>query len=353
MRIRWSCDSNVRFGNNEDFCDFVVAGWQLIPPHDLRPPSSLLSIFLSVVSHCVSVGATASIAVTYIVDLNGSGQYKTIQEAINAVPDNNDKWYRILVKRGLYRIPVDDNRVERLRYERPFRAGWKPRPPNFNTETSATFTVQAENFVAKYITFKNGHNLGGQKQPIAQAVAAVVRGDMASFYNCGFVGVQDTLFDGSGRHYYRDCYIEGTVDFIFGFAKTVFERCHVHSTAGDRGGGYLTAQGRGSDSDTGGYVFKYCIVTGTGPTYLGRAWDSHARVVFYKSQFNGPIAPAGWDAWNHKDTVNTIFFAEQDCLGQGSGKSHRVSWERTLSGADLSLFTGDFNEGSTWIPQQP
>ncbi|KAK1302499.1 putative pectinesterase 29 [Acorus calamus] len=125
--------------------------------------------------------------------------------------------------------------------------------------------------------------------------------DKAAFYSCGFVGIQDKLFDGNGRHFYFNCYIDGAIDFIFGFAKTVFERCHLHSTAGDWGSGYLTAQGRGSESDTGGYMFKYCIVTGTGPTYLGRAWNSYSRVVFYKSLFNVPITPAGWDAWNHKD----------------------------------------------------
>ncbi|KAK1316000.1 putative pectinesterase 29 [Acorus calamus] len=252
---------------------------------------------------------------TYIVDLNGSGQYKTIQEAINAVPDNNNKWYKILIKRGLYRekvkipptkpfILMEGEGSRQTTIEWSDYASNGHMTTNFNTETSATFTLQADNFVAKYITFKNGYNLGeGQKQPMAQALAAVVDGDKASFYSCGFVGVQDTLFDGNGRHYYRDCYIEGAMDFIFGFAKTVFERCHLHSTAGDWGGGYLTAQGRGSDSDTGGYVFKYCIVTGTGLTYLGRAWGSHARVVFYKSQFSVSIAPAGWNAWNQKDSV--------------------------------------------------
>ncbi|KAK1309397.1 putative pectinesterase 10 [Acorus calamus] len=123
--------------------------------------------------------------------------------------------------------------------------------------------------------------------------------------------------------------------------------------AGVWGGGYLTAQGRGSDSDTGGYVFKYCIVTGTGPTYLGRAWNTHSRVVFYKSLFNVPINPAGWDAWNHKDSTNTIFYAEEDCFGEGSEKSRRVSWVRKLSGSDVSLFAGDFDEGCMWIKQQP
>ncbi|KAK1293028.1 putative pectinesterase 29 [Acorus calamus] len=285
-------------------------------------PLQLLSIFLSVVSHCVSVCATASIAVTYIVDFNGSGQYKTIQEAIDAVPDNNDKWYRILVKRGLYREKVkippakpfillegEGSQLTTIEWSDYatnglFELGGSRVTPNFNTETSATFTVQAENFVAKSITFKNGYNMeGGQKQKMDQAVAATVNGDKAAFYNCAFVGIQDTLYDGHGRHYYSNCYIEGAIDFIFGFAKTVFEGCNLHSTAGEWGGGYLTAQGRGSDTDTGGYVFKSCNVTGTGPTYLGRAWSTHARVVFYKSQFNAPIAPHGWDAWHHKDTV--------------------------------------------------
>ncbi|KAK1301325.1 putative pectinesterase 29 [Acorus calamus] len=279
-------------------------------------PLQLLSIFLSVVSHCISVGANASIAVTYVVDLNGSGQYRTIQDAINAIPDNNDKWYRILVRRGLYREKV------KIPSTKPFillegsgsqwtTIEWSDYAskggrviPNFNTATSATFTLQADNFVAKNITFKNGYNMGGgQKQPMAQAVAAVVNGDKAAFYSCGFVGIQDTLFDGYGRHFYFNCYIEGAYDFIFGLAKTVFERCHLHSTASDWGGGYLTAQGRGSDSDTGGYVFKYCIVTGTGPTYLGRAWNAYSRVVFYKSQFSAPITPAGWDAWNYKNST--------------------------------------------------
>ncbi|KAK1315999.1 putative pectinesterase 29 [Acorus calamus] len=290
-----------------------------------RPTLSLKVGMLGITQlKCVSNAAFTNqvvIAVTYVVDQSGAGQYKTIQDAINAVPDNNDKWYQIIVKPGLY---------------------------------SATFTVNADNFVAKNIKFKNTYNLGEKPEHITQAVAVVVGGDKAAFYNCAFEGVQDTLCDFHGRHYFKDCYIMGGIDFIFGLGQSVYENCNLNAIVGSWGNqGYVTAQGRGAATDENGFVFKWCNITAPKDStfYLGRAWQSFSRVVFYKSNFQASIVPQGWDAWNKP--VDNIVYAEEECYGPGSNKAGRVAWERKLSVKELYYYINDFNHGKSWLPQQP
>ncbi|KAK1317581.1 putative pectinesterase 29 [Acorus calamus] len=320
---------------------------------------------------CVSNAAFTNqvvIAVTYVVDQSGAGQYKTIQDAINAVPDNNDKWYQIIVKPGLYRekviIPNTKPNIYMVGDEKQFPSiefddhqnNTQSLASAFNVDTfgSATFTVNADNFVAKNIKFKNTYNLGEKPGHITQAVAVLVGGDKAAFYNCAFEGVQDTLCDFQGQHYFRDCYIKGGMDFIFGQAQSVYENCNLNAIGGSWGNhGYVTAQGRGAATDENGFVFKWCNITADkdNTIYLGRAWRSFSRVVFYKSNFQASIAPHGWDAWNKP--VDNIVYAEEECYGPGSNKAGRVAWERKLSVKELYYYINDFNHGKSWLPQQP
>ncbi|KAK1277060.1 putative pectinesterase 29 [Acorus gramineus] len=230
----------------------------------------------------------------------------TVQEAINAVPDNNNKWYRIIVKTGLYRE-------------------------------------------------KNTYNLGGTPEPITQAVAVLVGGDKAAFYNCAFESLQDTLCDFQGQHYFKDTYILGGVDFIFGSGQSVYERCDLHAIQGNwEGPGYVTAQGRESGTDENGFIFKWCnIYANNGTFYLGRAWRGFSRVVFYRSKFKANIVPQGWDAWDYTAEVSNLVYAEQECQGPGSDTAGRVAWERKLSRQERKYYINDFNHGSSWLPQQP
>ncbi|KAK1292751.1 putative pectinesterase 29 [Acorus calamus] len=305
------------------------------------------------------------IAVTHVVDQSGAGQYKTVQDAINAVPDNNDKWYQIIVKPGLYRekvmIPNTKPKIYLVGDEKQFPSiEWNDHhnktPLAFDVDTfgSATFSVLADNFVAKYMKFKNTYNLEKTSEPVKQAVAVLVGGDKAAFYNCAFEGVQDTLYDFQGQHYFKDCNIMGGMDFIFGHGQSVYENCNLNAIGGRWGRtGSVTAQGREAATDENGFVFKWCNITADkgSAIYLGRAWRGFSRVVFYKSNFQASIVPEGWNAWDHQ--VGNIVYAEEECSGPGSNKAGRVAWERKLSVQELYYYINDFNHGKSWLPQQP
>ncbi len=174
----------------------------------------------------------------FTVAQDGSGDYKTVQEALNVIPESNKKPVTIFIKQGIYKevIIVDatksfvhlvgeDKNSTILTFNN--HAGTKlPNGDTLNTWTCASFFVYGNNFSAQNLTFQNdaGFTAG-------QAVALRIEGNRASFKNCRMVGNQDVLFlSGSGvKHYFRDCYIEGTTDFIFGAATAVFKNCHTYS----------------------------------------------------------------------------------------------------------------------------
>ena len=169
-----------------------------------------------------------------------------------------------------------------------------------STYNSATFTVQADNFVARGISFRNTY--GGLDNP---AVAAVVGGDKSAFYDCAFHGYQDTLCDFTGRHYFRRCLVEGGVDFIFGFGRSVYEDCTLLSNmpAWSRQPGWVTAHGwAGPDSDA-GLVFKGGQIVGSGRQFLGRPWKQQATVLFFQVTMTGIVVPQGWEKWNSTQDV--------------------------------------------------
>ncbi|XP_077212785.1 putative pectinesterase 66 [Tasmannia lanceolata] len=299
-----------------------------------------------------------AVAKTIVVDLNGRGNFKSIQAAIDSIPANNSQWIRIKVNSGIYMEKVT------IPMDKPFILlegsgnshtiiDWGA---SATTESSATFRVDASDFVAKAIGFKNGYNCHGHSShPIKQAVAALIYGDKLSFYDCSFIGFQDTLFDDSGRHYFKNCYIEGAIDFISGYGQSIYESCRLNVVVNSSlACGYLTAQGRLQPTDSNGFVFKYCNITGTGKVYLGRAWGPFARVLFYQTFMSDVVIPVGWDAWVAKEHVDTITFAENGCTGPGSNLSGRVTWEKSLTKAELDQLTSmSFINSDGWIEQQP
>ncbi|URD84040.1 pectinesterase [Musa troglodytarum] len=212
----------------------------------------LLLFFFIIFSSTSKLSGAASIVRTIAVDPNHKGDFTSIQEAIDSIPNNNTHWIKIHVAAGVYRFVI---------------AG---APQN---------------------TYDGSVN-------IRQALAAAISGDKSSFYNCSFIGFQDTLFDRKGRHYFKDCYIEGVMDFIFGNGQSIYEGCTISLIRSAMKPGFMTAQGRGSPKDPGGFVFKSCNVTGFQETYLGRAWGAYSRVIFYRTFMSGIIIPQGWYAWN-------------------------------------------------------
>ncbi|KAJ9701030.1 hypothetical protein PVL29_006399 [Vitis rotundifolia] len=266
--------------------------------------SALLALFIVSQVQAVSINGVGHHTIT--VDQSGHGNFRTIQSAIDSIPSNNNRWICVHVKAGIYRekvvVPMDKPFI--------FLRG-DGRQTTFvvwgdylSISQSATFSVMADNFVARGISFMNNYNLPVMKSgnPRKPAVAAMIAGDKVSFHRCGFHGVQDTLWDVEGRHYFKGCFIEGAVDFIFGAGQSIYEKCTISVLGRSLGPGirgFITAQGRDSPHESSGFVFKECRVTGDGQAYLGRPWRVYSRVIFYKTEMPNIIVPAGWDPWNY------------------------------------------------------
>ncbi|CAF1726975.1 hypothetical protein YC2023_115395 [Brassica napus] len=182
--------------------------------------------------------------------------------------------------------------------------------------------VNAEYFVAINVTFKNSYNnitsslVPYKEVKVAPSIVLMV--DKAWFYGCSFISVQDTLTDFVGRHYFKNCYIEGAIDFIWGGGQSIYEKCVIYVKGMTRnemveGGamlpGFITAQGRQSEQDTSGFVFKYCAIKGDGTAFLGRAYRGYSRVVFYATSMSNVIVPQGWDAWLNKGEEYICLFS--------------------------------------------
>ncbi|XP_022138633.1 probable pectinesterase 29 [Momordica charantia] len=297
---------------------------------------------------------------TVVVDQSGHGNFSTIQAAIDDVPSNNRFWVSILVKAGVYREKVT------IPYDKPYiilkgqgkrrtRVVWDD---HLNIAQSPTFTSSADNIVVKCISFENSYNdPWNNGNPRVPAVAAMVTGDKSSFYKCGFYGLQDTLWDALGRHYFHRCTIQGAVDFIFGTAQSIYEGCTI-SVVGEalppRITGFITAQGRTDPNDGNGFVFKDCKVVGSGSTFLGRPWRGYSRVIFYNSNFSNIINPNGWDPWRFAGQEGQLTYAEYGCYGPGSDMSHRVKWEKKLSSEEIRQLTSmSFVDTEGWLQNQP
>ncbi|KAL9299927.1 putative pectinesterase 10 [Arabidopsis thaliana] len=277
-------------------------------------------------------GSSSQIAKTIIVNPNDARYFKTVQSAIDSIPLQNQDWIRILINNA-----YGDHQL---------------------TNTSATFTSYPSNIIITGITFKNKYNIASSSSPTKPAVAAMMLGDKYAIIDSSFDGFQDTLYDDYGRHYYKRCVISGGIDFIFGGAQSIFEGCTLKLRVGiyppNEVYGTITAQGRDSPTDKGGFVFKDCTVMGSGKALLGRAWKSYSRVIFYRSMFSDNILPIGWDAWKAKGQEGHITFVEFGCTGVGADTSKRVPWLTKASEKDVLQFTNlTFIDEEGWLSRLP
>ncbi|MCD7454890.1 hypothetical protein HAX54_026421 [Datura stramonium] len=288
---------------------------------------------------------------TVYVDPSGHGNFSNIQSAIDFVPQYNKNWICIYIKAGTYREQV------KIPKEKPYiyLKGEGKRKTNVTWDghdsiaTDATFISEADYTI-------NSYNIPPKGKVLMQAVAAMISGDKSTFYRCGFIGVQDTLWDVQGRHYFKLCTIVGTVDFIFGDGQSIYERCSIALNAGPLDGiiGFITAQGRISPNDPSGFVFKDCGIFGTGLTFLGRPWREYARVLFYNCSMSNVVVSPGWAAWNFIGREKQLTFSEEDCKGIGSNTTQRVPWKAKLSQKELQHLTSlSFIDNEGWIMKQP
>ncbi|TVU21256.1 hypothetical protein EJB05_30882, partial [Eragrostis curvula] len=303
--------------------------------------------------------AAGTVVRSIFVNQHGGADFKSIQAAVDSVPFGNDQWIRVHVAAGTYneKVTIPQNKsFILLEGEGGYQTSieWADHAVgDSGTANSPTFAVFATDFMARDITFKNTYTNGASEQT-APAVAALVAGDRASFYRCGFVSVQDTLCDLDGRHYYEACRIEGATDFIFGNGQTIFRGCQITTAATPFSPGFITAQGRSSGDDPSGFVFWDCTVGGVTPAYLGRAWRAYARVVFYRTDMSDVVVSQGWDAWNYKGSEGTLMMAEAECTGQGSNRTGRVPWSKTLTGDELAKFVDlSYVSADGWLAAQP
>lgn len=281
-----------------------------------------------------------------VVAQDGSGDFKTVQEAINAVPDFRKQPTRIFIRNGFYweKIIIPDTKqsltlVGEDKYKtilsfNNFASKKSAFGDEIGTSGSASTYVCPDNFSAENITFENAAG------PVGQAVAIIVRSDRAQFINCRFLGFQDTLYTHKpfSKQYYKNCYIEGTVDFIFGWSTAYFEDCEIFC----KQNGYITAASTLEDQEY-GYVFYRCKIHGENGDsfYLGRPWRPYAHVVFIECELSDVIRPEGWNNWEKTSNETTADFAEYKNYGKGAQPNKRVKWARQLSGDQAKEYMKD------------
>ncbi|KAE8728068.1 putative pectinesterase 29 [Hibiscus syriacus] len=259
---------------------------------------------------------------TVTVDQFGHGDFSTIQSAINSVPSNNVQWEKVNIPRDKPFILLKGSG------QRKTMVVW-----NEAYLHNATFSSFADNIAVTSMSFINSYWDPKSEHTKAPAVAALVNGDKSFFFRCGFSSVQDTLFDSIGRHYFKECYIEGAVDFIFGNGQSIYEGCSIRylgEMLPPGLAGFITAQARNGPNEPTGFVFKHCIIYGKGTTYLGRALRDFSRVLFYDCNFSDVVDSLGWNAWRRVGKEQQFTFAEYKNFGPGADTSQRVKWMKNL-----------------------
>lgn len=301
-----------------------------------------------------------------IVAKDGSGNYRTIQEAVNSVRDLGSKRVTIQIKKGIYReklvIPswktnislVGDSKDSTIITYDDFSG--KPNPggtdaygkDKLTTYTSYTVLVEGNDIIIENLTIQN---TAGR---VGQAVALHVEGDRFIIRDCRLLGNQDTLYAGkeNSRQYYDNCYIEGTTDFIFGEAIAVFAGCTIKSLANS----YVTAAATRAGQRF-GFVFYNCKLiadAAVDKVYLGRPWRPYAQTVFIRCELGAHILPAGWDPWKgdamFPDKEKTTLYAEHKNTGPGSKITERVSWSKQLTKQQLAKYEPNYilNADGQW-----
>lgn len=280
----------------------------------------------------------------FVVAPDGTGDFRTVQEAINAVPDFRKNETRIFIKKGVYKeklvlagsktnvVFIGEDRDHTVLTYDDFASKKNRFGEEVGTSGSTSFFVFGDGFRAENITFENSSG------PVGQAVAVRIDGDQVAFINCRFHGFQDTLYPHGekSRQYYRDCVIEGTVDFIFGWSTAVFDRCTIIC----KDHGFVTAPST-NEGTAYGFVFLDCKITGNAPEasfYLGRPWRPFGKSVFVRCDLGRMIKPEGWHNWNKPDAEGTAFFAEYKNTGAGASPEKRISWSHQLTDEEASAY---------------
>jgi pectinesterase len=278
-----------------------------------------------------------------VVAQDGSGDYVTVQEAFDAIPKFKSERTVLFVKNGVYKqvitLEKDKNNVSLigesvdkviLTYDNYSSKVNPLTNEGYGTSGSSSCFIKGLGFYAKNITFENSSG------PVGQALAIYIQGDKAVFTNCKFLGFQDTMYGGDARQYFKDCYIEGSTDFIFGGSTAFFDNCELYT----KGGSAITAAST-KDYVNFGYVFNQCKITGIGEhiTTLGRPWRPYAAVAFINTEMSKAIKPVGWDNWGKTQNESTARYIEYNSTGNGAYPNERVKWMEYITTDQAKLYT--------------
>lgn len=278
-----------------------------------------------------------------VVAADGSGDYRSIQEAINHTKSFPYHRITIFVKNGIYKEKIkiyewntdlsiigEDPKITIITYDDYFGKIDKGRNSTFHTPT---LLIDANGTILKNLKIVNSAG------PVGQAIALSVTADKVKIENCSIIGNQDTVYlSGEGNKvYFKDCKIEGTTDFIFGQATAVFKDCIINSTSDS----YITAASTPKEANF-GFVFIDCKLMaskGVKEVYLGRPWRRHAKTVFINTRMGNHILPKGWHDWGKSEAHKLSFYAEYNSTGPGANSKQRVEWSHQLTPKERSRYT--------------
>lgn len=316
----------------------IFTGMQITIPR--RPFLLLLLLQLFVGNLMAQTANPQQYRYVFTVAKDGTGDFKYIQDAIDAMRVYPLQRITLYIKNGVYNekihLPADNTDVtfigESVEKTIITFNDYSGRGRH-TTFTSFTAKISGNRFVAENITFANSAG------PVGQALALYVDADRAVFRNCRFLGNQDTIYAaGEGaRQLFVDCYIEGTTDFIFGPATAVFQACSIRAKSSS----FITAANTPRDRRY-GFVFLNCKVLADSAVtklFLGRPWRAYSRTAFLRCELPAAIAPAGWDNWGNAANEQTVFYAEYKNGGAGSNTAGRASWAKQLTNQEAQEYT--------------
>jgi pectinesterase len=291
-----------------------------------------------------------------VVAQDGSGTYRTVQAALDAVPKSSSTITTIFIKKGTYkeklnlakkqnfvRLVGEDLTTTVLTYD-DYNGRASATGEPLSTSDASSFRMFGNDFSAENLTFENTAGT------IGQGPAMWVYGDKASFKNCRFLGNRDTLYPyGYGsRQYYKNCYIEGTTDFILGAATAWFEDCTLFCKAG----GTVIMAASTPDSIRYGFVLQRCKIVGDAPAnsyFIARPWKPFAKTVLLNCELSAAIKPTGWDHWGKESNKQDAFFGEFKSLGPGAAPKARMLWSHQLTQQQAAFYTRE-SVLSGWEP---
>ena len=322
--------------------------------------NKLLTTIIALCCLCSAANAAKSYdnPDTIVVARDGTGEFRNISEAIEVCRAFMDYHKVIFIKKGTYKEKIilpqwlqniellgEDRDQTVITYDDHANILYPPTGKGMGTFRTYTLRVDGNDITFRNLTIENN------AARLGQAVALHTQGDRLRFIGCRFLGNQDTVYTGTAhtRLWFRDCYIEGTTDFIFGPSTAWFEHCTIHCKADS----YITAASTPQDAPY-GYVFSDCSITvapHVSQVYLGRPWRDYGYTLFMNCTLPAQIRPEGWHHWQ-KEREQTARYMEYQNRGEGANAAARVAGSRQLTKKEAQLITPQrvFSIQNEWMP---